>query len=643
MPFLKLNNSWSNLAQYYNQSFNNKPEVPTLKYTAFDDGLIRGGVINATLSSVRDTARIGKFFASGKGVLFITKQVGLQLSNPLLEQEAPRDTFGKLGDNTKSNLLNKAAGLVNRATSGLNTFINKRSPNQIYNLGLNTLTQIPLVSAGGHIIRQGLLPVGGGGYLNNDSSNVKGYSYEKIVKANNLLSKVVTSSITKTNNTPTNSTNNSTSLSPIGVNNRSTGNFIPTEAGDVLLYSSPQDAAAGRISILAQQRTLDDVVVTGNTKPSQLTYQNLPNRLLQHLTSILTEDGGITNLKKSPTILLDYNGGPDSTYGIGKTIISTNKEQRTNVSNIPDDPKHELLNGFRVKPYAELDKLSQERSSTVQRQKQTYIAPLKEDNIENRIGVSKIGGNKNLTKTVDSINVISITDGTTFYNNSRSATKPNTDVPNLLSDNKDVSGYFGRDIIKFRVEFLNNDTNIPTVLAFRAYINDFNDGMQAKWNSYRYIGRGEDFYIYDGFTRDISVAFTIHAHSPAEMKPLYQKLNYLMSSFAPDYNKANKMRGNIGYLTVGDYLYRQPGVFTDIKLSGMLDTHWEIALNDPEEGSDKDQYEVPKHINVSLSFKPIHNFLPRRATAYTLDKTPFITPNTTQVKNKYLYNPAPTS
>jgi hypothetical protein len=40
------------------------------------------------------------------------------------------------------------------------------------------------------------------------------------------------------------------------------------------------------------------------------------------------------------------------------------------------------------------------------------------------------------------------------------------------------------------------------------------------------------------------------------------------------------MRGNIGYLTVGDYLYRQPGVFTDIKLSGMLDANWEIGIKE---------------------------------------------------------------
>ena len=149
--------------------------------------------------------------------------------------------------------------------------------------------------------------------------------------------------------------------------------------------------------------------------------------------------------------------------------------------------------------------------------------------------------------------------------------------------------------------------------------------MSAKWNSYRYMGRGEDFYIYEGFSRDISVAFTMYAHSPEEMAPLYRKLNYLMSCFAPDYSKNNKMRGNIGFLTVGDYIYRQPGVFTDIKLSGMLDTHWEISLDKPEGGKDTTQYEVPKLIKVSLSFKPIHTFLPRRAKTGVF--APFITPD----------------
>jgi hypothetical protein len=98
MSFLTLNNNWSNLAQYYNTTtsdgiFNNtnnvtatkKPQIPSLRYTNFDDGLVRGGVVNAGLASARDTARVAEFLTTGKGLSFITKQFGLQFSNPQLE------------------------------------------------------------------------------------------------------------------------------------------------------------------------------------------------------------------------------------------------------------------------------------------------------------------------------------------------------------------------------------------------------------------------------------------------------------------------------------------------------------------------------------------------------------------------------
>lgn len=167
MPFLKLNNDWSKLADRYNQTFSNKPEIPRIRYNSFDDGLIRGGVLNVGISAIKDTARIGKFLITGRGVSFIIKQVGLQLANPLLEQPG---------------------GITERSTSlkdRLNNFIQPNNT-RTYNLGLNTLAQVPLNALGGHIIRHGILPVGGVGFLEGDSrNNIKGYNYENIVITNN--------------------------------------------------------------------------------------------------------------------------------------------------------------------------------------------------------------------------------------------------------------------------------------------------------------------------------------------------------------------------------------------------------------------------------------------------------------------------
>lgn len=49
----------------------------------FDDGFVRGGFIQATNVAAEDVVRITKFMATGKGLLWIAKQQGLQMTNPM--------------------------------------------------------------------------------------------------------------------------------------------------------------------------------------------------------------------------------------------------------------------------------------------------------------------------------------------------------------------------------------------------------------------------------------------------------------------------------------------------------------------------------------------------------------------------------
>jgi len=51
----------------------------------FDEGLVRGGAVTAAERIVQDVFRIGKFLLSAKGLLFLAKQVGLQLMNPSVD------------------------------------------------------------------------------------------------------------------------------------------------------------------------------------------------------------------------------------------------------------------------------------------------------------------------------------------------------------------------------------------------------------------------------------------------------------------------------------------------------------------------------------------------------------------------------
>lgn len=141
-------------------------------------------------------------------------------------------------------------------------------------------------------------------------------------------------------------------------------------------------------------------------------------------------------------------------------------------------------------------------------------------------------------------------------------------------------------------------------IQFRAFLDSFDDSFNADWSSHKYIGRGENFYTYGGFSRSLNVSFKIAAQSEAEMRPLYQKIVLLASATAPTYSN-NFMRGTIIRATIGDYLYRTPGVLNNVNYS--WDPSYPWAIKHGEEL----QQELPMVLNCSLSFTPIHDFVPQ--------------------------------
>jgi len=86
-------------------------------------------------------------------------------------------------------------------------------------------------------------------------------------------------------------------------------------------------------------------------------------------------------------------------------------------------------------------------------------------------------------------------------------------------------------------------------------------------------------------------------------------------------------------LTVGHYLNRTPGVLNSVNLKWQKDYPWEINIDGPEEVDDNGKTQsqmliLPHVLDVSISFTPIHNFLPQKGV-----KTPFILP---QLEDGYL-------
>ena len=616
------------------------------RLTTFDDGLVRGGVIGAANAAIVDTLRISKFlYTDIKGPLFIVKQIGLQLSNPRLE--VPR------------NLLNIAQGgldnILSATTNGL------LEPTRIYNLGINTLAQVPFNAIGGHFNRHGLLPV------QNEASK-----YEAVVTANNndQFTSAIVGAVTGINipNNPSKNNRLIKLVSELGLKDNFKFTPFPNK-------SRAAQSSAIQLSFLNQ-------ILSG------VTVKNIPKNKIQLGGTIPS---------------LSYFGGPGSTYGIGytnikrSTITQNSKTQpledaKTFTSNLtristddstqkitaadiglsaldprvsqfsdPGNAKYDsgnassirdftAINYSDVQPslrkYSELLEATQKIISGSYN-KRSLNGLINTDNLFEQNKTNNERSSKgettlrNLTSTGYSTSTL---DEIVYYNGIRDTNSKNPldsekvviktggswntvsrenrvgsgrqDAINLTPIFPETSYWAEnfitikgkdfniRDLAKFIIQAV--DTDSPTdsnFMMFRAYITSFTDNVDASWNPVKYAGRGDKFYIYDGFDRKISISFKVAALSAAEMKPMYQKLNYLMSNLMPDY-KGVLMRGPLMRMTVGNYFDAQLGVLTSLSYTVPNDSPWEIALDEPTAGGTA-QLILPHIIEVSLGFTPI--------------------------------------
>ena len=174
------------------------------------------------------------------------------------------------------------------------------------------------------------------------------------------------------------------------------------------------------------------------------------------------------------------------------------------------------------------------------------------------------------------------------------------------------------DFIPFRFEVLDHTNPFKSkIIAFRAFLDSFGDNYNANFNEIKYNGRPENLFSYESFSRSISVSFKIAAQTRHEMKPLYTRLNYLVSQTAPGFI-GGRMTTPYIRLTVGDWCKRVPGVINSVELSWQTEYSWEIKSD--AEGKDSDMLMLPHVLDVSVSFTPIHDFVPSNE----LDNAPFI-------------------
>ena len=315
------------------------------------------------------------------------------------------------------------------------------------------------------------------------------------------------------------------------------------------------------------------------------------------------------------SVLYEYKKGPGSIYGLGKTTIYRYQNSEIPIKYATDGvdsyqksyPLTIDINGYKVIRTDSTSKIRAEKSKMHQRLKESFGEDRSFDAYrENRINTGTPGTifiksekyNYLEPGTIDKINALDIHDG-------------------------EIPLEFQRDLIKFYFDVYEGGT-FSGRIQFRAFLEGFNDNYSGNWNKFNYAGRGEPFYTYDNFDRAIGFSFKVAAQTRHEMRPLFRKLNYLVSTTAPTYSDG-RMRGTFVKVTIGSMIKETPGFFSSIGLSWQKDYPWEIAMDSPEGGLDKKMMELPHVLDVQCNFTPIHNFIPKTS----IQSSPFLLPKGT--------------
>ena len=191
------------------------------------------------------------------------------------------------------------------------------------------------------------------------------------------------------------------------------------------------------------------------------------------------------------------------------------------------------------------------------------------------------------------------------------------------------------DFVQFRINVLNSEGSTSANMKFRAFIDNMSDSYNSNWNNINYMGVGETFKKYTGFDRSISLGFTIVAMSQAEMFGMYDKLRTLASSVAPKYSEQGYMTGNLVKLTVGDYIWRQPGILESFTFDVPTEASWELKIGEGALVKD----ELPMMIKVTgFKFTPVYEFKAeygrnKRFITHRIPTTPPPEPDTPENEN----------
>jgi hypothetical protein len=385
-------------------------------------------------------------------------------------------------------------------------------------------------------------------------------------------------------------------------------------------------------------KTYQEVIIQNQLNPNR-SFNNNDNRLTSLFQSITFNQSpgfnfnGVNDYLIAPneSTLIQYSGGPDSILGVGSTSIgfaTTNAGTPLKTLNNSAQNNNNAFSALYKTWDAKLLEISGsinndasikpdfrkvlDPTGTYQNRFLSNSPDYVTKNVEDRLGLGNPGRKTKNRSNYDAQQpALDKVNASYIYKNAVNAGSNygNAEYPEL------------NDILPFYIAILNNDLQnggpFKKYMHFRAFIDSFSDNYNADWNAINYMGRAEKFYKYKGFDRTINMSFTVAAQSRPEITAMYDKLNFLASSLAPEYLDSSYpgyMAGNIAYLTLGGYVHEQPGIITQLTYDIPEESPWEIGINVAGDPADpKSVRQLPHIIRVTnFQFIPIHTFRPEK-------------------------------
>jgi hypothetical protein len=547
--------------------------IPTGDTTSvpFDDGFIRGGAVGAARASIADLKRISSFFKSKPhGTLFIARQVGLQLSNPRPEVRQSNTNLTFISTDQKQ------AGFEDIGAT------------RIYNLGLNTLAQVPVNAFGVHFYRHGLLPIFG------DAAK-----YEAVATANNQGD---------------------------GSFNKLVRIATKFKLGDKVSNSTRD--VFGRDDIKSEFLPLEDArrfqraarrVERRDNRASGVFYKGYTAR----------ESALSAYPKIDPTTLIvdRYIGGPGSIYGVGETIIPrrsntedkfkiddallnanifSGKSKTIDANGQPIEIDYASLIGNIFNYSASIPTESVDIKKGIDLNAVTYTTPTSPsvDPIAQKYQDLVKAIKTNISHTINpsiSINTVNpqVSRGATgfkYYGNPSLSNSGST----YTYSNTNVFSRDDSSILNIIFTALNPFSTVKSTWNFSAYMTGYKDSFNSTWNEINYNGRAESFYIYNKFKRNVSFNLKIPCFNKVELYKKHKELGQLASVTAGNYDNAY-LGGVLLQVKIGNYIDNEFAILNTIDLSIPDNASWDI---------DSDA-ELSMYIETNINLSIIHKDLPQ--------------------------------